>query len=131
MGYFLLVRGANVNATDRWGKTPLYEATIRKQKQLMKLLIQQSGTLCLTNYHMASLLIYLVIEGDIEILQLVVLSGADINSHDYDMRTPLHIAGDLGYKPIYEYLVSKGGNTLAKDRFGNIPMLRLKMKSLL
>ncbi|TNV73315.1 hypothetical protein FGO68_gene15843 [Halteria grandinella] len=129
MALYLLVRGANVNAKDRWGRTPLYEATIRKQKQLMKVIIQQSGTYCLKGYPLASLLIYLVIEGDLEILHLAVLSGIELNSHDYDMRTALHIAGDLGYAAIYEYLVGKGASVKARDRFGNTPMLRRKPRN--
>jgi ankyrin repeat protein len=74
-------------------------------------------------------LIYIVIEGDLEIIQLAILSGVELNTHDYDLRTPLHIAGDLGYAAIFEYLASKGASLKARDRFGNVPFLRLKPRT--
>jgi hypothetical protein len=47
-----------------------------------------------------------------------------LNCADYDERTPLHVAGDLGLSHIYDYLIAKGADTKKKDRFGRIPEMK-------
>lgn len=42
---------------------------------------------------------------------------------DYDERTPLHVAGDLGQGHIFNFLVAKGADINKKDRFGQLPCL--------
>ena len=39
------------------------------------------------------------------------------NVHDYDLRTPLHVAACEGQKEIVAYLIKKKANINAKDRF--------------
>jgi ankyrin repeat protein len=40
-----------------------------------------------------------------EAIKLLALAGVSFNCSDYDKRTPLHIAGSLGYKTIYDFLL--------------------------
>jgi ankyrin repeat protein len=59
-------------------------------------------------------------------LQLALSNETSVNCADYDERTPLHVAGDLGFQHIYDYLIAKGADTSKKDRFGSIPRLTIK-----
>ena len=61
--------------------------------------------------------------GDLQMLQLAISNGSSINVADYDERTPLHVAGDLGYSHIYDFLVARGADVGKKDRFGQMPRL--------
>ena len=63
----------------------------------------------------------IVMNGDLQMLKLSLLSGTSVNCSDYNGRTPLHVAGDLGFEAIYDYLLLKGANPLKKDIFGNLP----------
>ena len=61
-------------------------------------------------------------------LQLALANRASVNCADYDERTPLHVAGDLGYSHIYDFLVAKGADINKKDRFGQLPAIQLSKK---
>ena len=67
----------------------------------------------------AGILCRLVEEGNIELLQKWIIGGVDINSADYDRRTPLHIAAADGKIEIVQLLLSNGGNPALEDRWGN------------
>ena len=49
-------------------------------------------------------------------------SEADVNSADYDGRTPLHLAVAEQRKVVVEYLLRNGASVSAKDRWGTTPM---------
>ena len=38
----------------------------------------------------------IIMSGDLYMLQLALLTGVTVSCSDYDNRTPLHVAGDLG-----------------------------------
>ncbi len=63
-------------------------------------------------------------QGDLYMLQLALLTDTNINCCDYDDRTPLHVAGDLGKKAIWELLIKKGADQNRKDRWGKLPSLQ-------
>jgi len=59
--------------------------------------------------------------GDVSAMEKLVKSGADINSCDYDFRTPLHIASAAGNKEAVEWLLENGAKNIF-DRFGGLPV---------
>lgn len=59
-------------------------------------MVANQANLGLINIELAVFLNQLVIKNDVELLRLVLLTGININSSDYDNRTPLHVSGDLG-----------------------------------
>ena len=77
--------------------------------------------------HLACFLNKLVLAHNLEMLQLASLAADfDAGCADYDGRTPLHVAGDLGYAHIYQYLVSKGASASKLDRWEKKPFLKRK-----
>lgn len=71
----------------------------------------------------------IILSGDLYMLQLALLSGASVNCSDYDDRTPLHVAGDLCFSNIWEFLIAKGGDLQKKDRWGSLPSLKKTLKT--
>ena len=50
---------------------------------------------------------------------LIEKHNVDINIEGYEEKTPLHYACEYGHLQIVEYLISKGANVNAKDKYGN------------
>ena len=49
-------------------------------------------------------------EGNLEVVQLLISQGANIESQTKEGATPLYIASEQGYKNIVKYLISHGAN---------------------
>ncbi|KAN0127647.1 CD4-specific ankyrin repeat protein D5.1 [Lactarius tabidus] len=63
-----------------------------------------------------------VVEGHIEISQLLFAHGADINSHCADNYTPLHHASMRGYLRISKWLLDHGADMAPKLENGYTPL---------
>ncbi|MBI2421205.1 MAG: ankyrin repeat domain-containing protein [Candidatus Hydrogenedentes bacterium] len=58
-----------------------------------------------------------------EIMDLLVASGADVNAQDRTGMTPLHVAAMLGRKDEAAWLLVHGADVHRRDVFGDTPML--------
>lgn len=63
------------------------------------------------------------IDDDIALMETFLENGVDPNDGDYDQRTALHLAASEGMMRVAEFLLRKGGNANAVDRWGNSPMV--------
>ena len=63
--------------------------------------------------------------GDLDSIRTLVESGAgwQVDVQDYNARTPLHIAAELGHQNVAEYLILKGARVHHKDRNGYTPLV--------
>ena len=61
-------------------------------------------------------------EGDGKKVKDLLLQGLDINTHDFDQRTTLHLAAAQGNAKVVQLLVKEGADVHAKDRWGNNPL---------
>lgn len=61
-------------------------------------------------------------KGNLEEVKKLIAKGMDVNQHDYDNRTPLHLAASEGHLELVKFLLSKGANIDSIDRFGNSPL---------
>jgi glutaminase len=59
--------------------------------------------------------------GDINELKRLVARGHDLNSADYDGRTPLHLAAAEGKAEAVRYLLDQGVDENPRDRWNNTP----------
>jgi ankyrin repeat protein len=85
--------GADVNAKDKHGLTPLHYATANGRKPRHK-----------------------------EIVELLIANGAAVNAMSNSGWTPLHVAAKNGHKEIAELLIAKSANVNAKNDFGRTPL---------
>ena len=60
-------------------------------------------------------------EGELERIKGLVFQGMNLESSDYDGRTPLHLAAVNGHVEVVRYLVDYGVNKKVKDRWNNTP----------
>jgi glutaminase len=59
--------------------------------------------------------------GDLNELRRLVARGHDLNSPDYDGRTPLHLAAAEGQAEAVRYLLGQGVNIDPRDRWNHTP----------
>ncbi len=90
----LIAKGADVNAKDAVGNTPLYN----------------------------TILFNAIVEVHKEIAELLIQNGADVNAQDKNGNTPLHLAATSGLKEVAELLIANGADVNAKKKFGRTPL---------
>jgi hypothetical protein len=88
----LLANGADPNAKDLDGHTPLHSAVGYSRRGFKR-----------------------------AVVDLLLIYGADINTKDDDGRTPLHYAASSGYESEVVDLLTRGADPNAKDKYGNTP----------
>jgi len=105
-----LAAGADVNAKDDWGKTPLYVAALGGHKEIAELLIAKGADVNAKVDGGVTTLQLAASRGHKELAELLIAEGADINAKDEDGHTPLHQAALDGQKEVAELLIAKGAD---------------------
>ena len=115
-----LAAGADVNAKDVDGETPL-DLTIRwNQPETADLLRKHGGkTGEEFSIHEAA---GKNRNGDIEAVRKHLASGTDVNAKDSLASTALRYAVGGGHKEIVELLIAKGADVNAKHKYGSTPL---------
>jgi cytohesin len=145
----LIVKGADINATDVGGDTPLQQAVLSSEEEIawliiakatnVKLDIFSASWLGLTN-DVESLLqttpglvhaknffgtaLHRAAEGGHkDVVELLTNKGANINDNGSAYKlTPLHKAAEGGHRDVVLFLISKGANVNARDDSGETPL---------
>jgi len=117
----LLENGAELEARDAYGRTPLYVATRAGNLELMRALLARGADpnaenlAGLTPLHAASA------NGHTDAVRLLLENCASVNARDRQKRTSLHLAAARGFLPIARELVYSNAALEARLASGLTP----------
>ena len=60
--------------------------------------------------------------GHLEIVEVLIAGGGDVNKAEYHCWTPLHMACDKGYLEVVKVLIDNKANFFCKDKDGKTPL---------
>lgn len=115
----LLKRGAQVNAANQDGWTPLHMAAFFGREEVARLLLQHGAHVNAANKKGMT---PLHDAGDQAVVRLLLKWGANVNAVDHDGETPLHFAASRGNKAVVQLLLDKGAEVNAKAIHGMTPL---------
>ena len=104
--------GADVNAKDGGGWTPLHHATEAGHKEIAELLIANGADVNAKDKLGWTPLFYAAFSGRTEVAELLIAEGVDVNAKD-NLGT-LRYAASGGHKEIVELLIANGADVYAK-----------------
>ncbi|XP_067293873.1 uncharacterized protein si:ch211-209a2.2 [Pseudorasbora parva] len=119
---FLLQQGADVNAIDRDGVTPLRDAIRSKSLDVVALLVSAAGSLEKTSEELGAEMCYLACLGEKEDMKLWKKAGISFNVPDAHGRTPLHVAVYTNQPEMVKFCISNGSDLEQRDRLNNRPI---------
>lgn len=108
MGELLLAHGADVNAKNRLGETPLLEAA--GCTAVVELLLAHGADVNIKDNDGQTPLLAAAARGAMETVKLLLAHGADVNASDRYGRTPLDRASTSKYKDVVKLLRQHGGH---------------------
>ena len=124
----LIARGADVNAEDGQGHTPLYVIADAGggNVDVAEVLIAHGADLekrCTRRYCRPETALHRAAEnGQLGLVQLLIREGADVNAEGDHQGTPLHLAAEAGCEEVVEVLLSGGADLKRRDWTGRSPL---------
>jgi ankyrin repeat protein len=102
----LLAAGADINAQDARGRTPVLAATHANQVETVRALIQAGADLNIRDAQKDNVLLYAGAEGLLDILRLAIAAGADTKLTNRYGGTALIPAAERGHVAVVEELLT-------------------------
>jgi uncharacterized protein len=99
--------GANVNAQDGQGRTPMMLATLRNDPKTVKALIDAGADVNIQADNKDNPYLYSGAEGYLEILKMTIEAGADMKLTNRYNGTALIPAAEHGHNDVIEYLLKE------------------------
>ena len=107
----LLKNGANVNAQDKYGYTPLIQACDRGHIETVELLLKNGANVNAKDNHANTALITASSHKDFtEIIEVLLKYGADVNAINNDGDSALIMSVDIGFTMGVKLLIENGAD---------------------
>ena len=131
-----LAAGANVNAQNNRGNTPLYYrgdtplhyAASAGNPEVVRALIAAGANVNAQNnrdytpLHHAASVVNPKVVGYPEVVRVLIAAGANVNAQNDRDHTPLHHAAAVGNPEVVRALIAAGANVNAQDHTGTTPL---------
>jgi ankyrin repeat protein len=124
LAVFLIQSGADVNALNDLGESPMHLALQYGNLDYVNLLVDNDALLYLES-EVRSSLHYAVMGRNLDLIDWAIQQGMDVNLQDPNGNTPLHLAVfiDRGKLKMVDYLVTqKGAHLNIKNNKGQTPV---------
>ena len=120
----LVGRGAEVNALDENGMTPLMYQPKQHAPEVMKALIELGADPNRRGASQRTPLIYASISGGVDAVMLLIESGSEIDAREADGATALMNAAQLGHDAKVRLLLKLGANPNLVDNAGQTALMK-------
>lgn len=118
----LVKQGADVNAQDKLGWTPLYWAVSLDRTEVAGFLMDQGADVRKRTSDGGTALHQAARAGDRALVELMLTKGADVNAKMKRWITALHSAASAGHSEMVALLIAKGADIDAKTTNGLTPL---------
>lgn len=119
----LLAKGADVNARDRLGSTPLLDAVWNGNAPLVELLIAKGADVNAVHLEAGSTALeYAVLISRADLVSRLLAAHADLHHKHRSGQSIVHIAAGRGNAPVLELLAAAGADVHATDANANSPL---------
>jgi ankyrin repeat protein len=120
----LIELGADINARNKNGETPLYIAVQTGSEEGIKLLSEQGADINIKDIYGNSPLHYAAGIGQLEIVKLLIKEWGDdvVKAKNNNNESALHCAAKGGHVQVVDLLIRHGAKTENRDKYGNSPL---------
>jgi ankyrin repeat protein len=112
----LVAKGADKNAKDNMGATPLDHAAVNGHDEIVQWLLQNGGKTS------SGEIFDRILAGDIAAVKAALDKGTAVNTKDNGGLTLLHWAAMAGHVEIAIVLLDRGADVNRKDSLGDMPL---------
>jgi len=114
-----LAVGADVNAADACGMTPLMEASLRNRMKMVRFLLGHGAdTEAVEKSFGCNALTFACLSGRSEVVNILLDHGGKVNAHDRFRRTALMAAAATGNMGAVQRLLTSGADARSESKFG-------------
>ena len=126
---YLLNQGADVNAKDKYGYTPLFYAASNNAREVAEVLLKHRADVNARDKNGATPLYTAASNNAREVAEVLLKHGADVNAETKNGVTPLYVAAFKNAREAAEVLLKHRADVNARDKDGVTPLYATAFKN--